>query len=67
MDINFKEDYRDKYETKERIGRGIYTEVFKAINKKTKELRAIKIIKLNEIREELKKLKDLIQKKYMKY
>ena len=50
------QDYNKKYELeKTRIGFGIYTEVYKAKNKVTKELRAIKIIKLDAIKYELEK------------
>ena len=50
------QDYNKKYELeKTKIGFGIYTEVYKAKNKVTKELRAIKIIKLDAIKYELEK------------
>ena len=53
----FKENYHEKYEIlkENKIGSGYYTEVYKAKHKQTNELRAIKIIKLDEIREQLKR------------
>ena len=43
MNTHFYEDYRDKFKTKEKIGTGNFTEVYKAENRKNKEeLRAIK-------------------------
>lgn len=69
MNINVYEDYTNKYELLKIIGRGMCTEVYQAENKKTKELRAIKIIKLSEIREELKKdiLTDNVDKELLYY
>ena len=55
MEYNFKGEYKNKYELIKKIGRGQYTEVYKAKNKKTKELKAIKIIKLDDIREQIEK------------
>ena len=40
------DDYTQYYEIYEEIGRGQFSKVFKAINKKTKEMRAIKIIEI---------------------
>ena len=72
MKTHFKEDYKNKYKIIERIGLGNYTEVYKAINKNTNEVRAIKIIKLRDIKQELeeensneevnKKLKEYINR-----
>ena len=42
MSENFNGDYRNKYEIIQKIGKGIYTQVYKAKNKITNELRAIK-------------------------
>ena len=52
----FKGDHQNKYAIlrEEKIGCGYYTEVYKAFQKQSNEIRA-KIIKLNEIREELKR------------
>ena len=50
MNILFKEDFRNKYEIIEKIGVGNYTDVYKVENKDTKEIRAIKIIKLSDIK-----------------
>ena len=41
------DDYRKYYEIKDKIGNGQFGEVFKGINKKSGEIRAIKIIKIN--------------------
>jgi len=41
------EDYTQYYEIKDEIGRGQYGEIFKGINKKSGEIRAIKIIRIN--------------------
>ena len=51
---HFKEDVKNKYTLKQKIGTGNYTDVHKAENKKNKEMRAIKIIKLEDIRLDLK-------------
>ena len=42
------EHYKKYYEKKDEIGSGGYGTVYKVINKKTKEIRAIKIMKINE-------------------
>ena len=55
MDSTTKEDYKSKYEIIKKIGRGQYTEVYQAKNKKTKELKALKIIKLDDIKEQLER------------
>ena len=64
-----KGDYKNKYEIIKRIGRGPYTEVFKVREKLTNELKAIKIIKLDYIREELEKanLIENVDKKLQEY
>ena len=49
------QDYKEKYELEKRIGFGLYTEVYKAKIKGTNDLRAIKIIKLDAIKDELEK------------
>ena len=49
------EGYKNKYEIIKRIGRGQYTEVYQAKNKTTKELNAIKIIKLDDIKEQIER------------
>ena len=54
---HLNEDYKKKYETIEKIGLGNFTEVYKAEKKDTKELRALKIIKLDDIKLSLKNLK----------
>ena len=52
----FKEDYKKYYEIGERIGKGISCSVYKAKNKKTNEIRAIKIIDIyNDNEEETEK------------
>ena len=43
-----KEDYTKYYEIEDRIGKGCFGKVYKAIDKESKELRAIKIIELDE-------------------
>jgi serine/threonine protein kinase len=55
LNHHYKEDFRNKYKTIKRIGYGNCTEVYKGEEKETKELRAIKIIKLDAIRMELLK------------
>ena len=49
------QDYKKKYELLERIEYGAYTEVYKAKNINTKELRAIKIVKLDVIKDEFER------------
>ena len=53
MNYHHKDDFRNKYKTIKRIGYGVCTEVYKGEKIETKELRAIKIIKLDAIRMEL--------------
>ena len=43
-----KEDYRNFYELGKKLGKGSFGEVFEAKYKKTKELKAIKIIFIND-------------------
>ena len=50
MDLSSKEDYKKKYKLIKKIGLGNYTYVYQAENKTNKELRAIKIIKLDDIK-----------------
>ena len=52
---HFKEDYKNKYKLLELIGEGNYTQVYQGENKNTKELRAIKIVKLKSIKLLIKK------------
>ena len=52
---HYKENYKNKYENFKKIGRGVYTDVYKAENKNTKRLRAIKIFKLDDLKLELNK------------
>ena len=54
MDSHFKENFRKKYKTIKKIGFGNFTEVYQVENIKTKELRAIKIIKLDDIKLHIK-------------
>ena len=53
-DENKDEDYRNKYEILSLIAKGGYGEVYKAIIKKTGELRAIKLISKVNIKENLR-------------
>ena len=53
-----EEDYNKKYNIMKRIGRGNYTEVYMAETIEGKELRAIKIIKLDDIKLDLEALSD---------
>ena len=55
MKNNSNGNYRDYYEILEKIGKGAFGEVYKAKDKKTNELRAIKIFDLGEY---IKALKD---------
>jgi len=48
-----KEYYKKYYDISERIGKGSFGKVYKAIEKKSKELRAIKIIELDENENEI--------------
>jgi serine/threonine protein kinase len=48
-----KEDYTKHYEIEDRIGKGCFGKVYKAIDKESKELRAIKIIELDENENEI--------------
>ena len=52
MNSHHKEDYRNKYRLIKKIGVGNFTAVYKAENEK-KELRAVKIINLGDIKLEL--------------
>ena len=52
MNSHHKEDYRNKYRLIKKIGLGNFTTVYKAENK-NKELRAVKIISLGDIKLEL--------------
>ena len=52
MNSHHKEDYRNKYRLIKKIGVGNFTDVYKAENEK-KELRAVKIINLGDIKLEL--------------
>ena len=62
-----KQDYKKYYDILEPIGSGGYGTVFKGKEKKTNELRAIKVIDLRKIKEsllynyELKEIKDQLQ------
>ena len=48
-----KQNYKDYYELIELIGIGKYGCVYKGRDKKTKELRAIKVISIEEIKKNL--------------
>ena len=48
-----KQNYKEYYELKEIIGRGGFGTVYKGIEKETNELRAIKVIDLEEFKENL--------------
>ena len=58
MEINIiKDNYKKYYDLGERIGSGQYGRVFKATNKKTKDIRALKLIDINyEEEEDLEKI-----------
>ena len=62
-------DFKNQYEIIKILGKGMYSKVYKAKKKDTNEFRAIKIIDLNEIREELKKenLKEDISYEFEQY
>ena len=53
MYLNSQEDYKKKYKLIKKIGIGNYTDVYKAEIIKSKELRALKIIKIGDIKLEL--------------
>ena len=53
MNFHFKEDYKKKFNNLKKIGTGNYTEIFQSENKINHELRAIKVIKLDDIKREL--------------
>ena len=48
-----KQNYKDYYETKESIGTGAYECVYKGREKGTNEIRAIKVMEIEKIRENL--------------
>ena len=50
MDYHLNESFKNKYNILKQLGKGEYTEVYKVENKNTKEIRAIKIIKLEDIK-----------------
>ena len=50
---NSNKDYKDYYEIIEGIGGGSYGTVYKGSEKRRNELRAIKVMNLNKIRENL--------------
>ena len=50
MDYHLKKNFKNKYNILKQLGKGEYTEVYKVENKNTKEIRAIKIIKLEDIK-----------------
>ena len=62
-------DFKNQYDIIKTLGKGMYSKVYKAKKKDTNEFRAIKIIDLNEIREELKKenLKEDISYEFEQY
>ena len=53
MDTHFKENYNTKYKKLNLIGYGEYTEVYKAKNKKTREIRTLIIVKLSKYKIDL--------------
>ena len=53
MEERKNEDYHKYYEILEEIGKGYYGIVYKGIEKKTNELRAIKVIEFSRIKEKL--------------
>ena len=55
MENREKEDYKIHYLLGENIHKGIYSTIFKGIDKKSNECRAIKIININLIKDELLK------------
>jgi len=48
VEKEINEHYKNYYEKKDEIGSGGYGTVYKVINRETKEIRAIKIMKINE-------------------
>ena len=60
MDVHLNEDYEQKYTKLKLIGIGNYTNVYSAENKITKELRALKVFRLDEIELLLKKEEDSV-------
>jgi len=65
MEYRKKEDYKIYYLLGENIHKGIYSTFFKGIDKKSNECRAIKIINLNIIKDEM--LKNAIVQILIKY
>ena len=53
IDDRIKENYNKYYETIESIENGAYGYIFKGKDKKTDELRAIKVINKNKIKDDL--------------
>ena len=50
-----KEDYNNYYEKKDVLGKGRYGKVYKGMNKKTKEMRALKVMDIYGEEEKLMK------------
>ena len=73
MEKNINEDYKKYYNLKELIGEGSFGKVFKIENKNNKELKAIKIFNLNDIKEKIKEkyftneITDEINNEFKKY
>ena len=73
MDNHINEDLKEYYNIKQFIKKGSFGEVYIAENKNTKEKRAIKIFKLNDIKEKLKEkfftneITDEINDEFKKY
>ena len=70
MDERISHDYKEYYKVLEGIGNGAFGIVYKGIEIKTKELRAIKVIQLDRLKESIfaygdeepeKKLKECIE------
>ena len=53
MNLRANQNYKDYYEILERIGKGAFGEVYKGKEKETNELRAIKFIDLDQIKNNL--------------